>query len=300
VRTVAGLLHWDVVLQTHEGKMDAALRSCQGIFNCGRIIGEDPLILAQLIRMAMTRMGLVALERALSQGEADEATLSAIQALLAEEAAHPRLRIVARGERGSVHWVLSAVAAGDLAPARLAPPGQPGPFGQLPAGQAIRPLHAQVLRRMTRWVEITGLPLWEQPALAREWERAQKTAAKGLLSSMPARTCTDSSVRLQAEVHGALAAVAVERYRLAHGSWPRDLGALVPAYLKAIPNDPYEGKPLRYRRVAGGVVVYSLGPDRADNKGNLDRTGQPAEGTDVGFQLWDVAKRRQAPGGGGG
>jgi hypothetical protein len=51
--------------------------------------------------------------------------------------------------------------------------------------------------------------------------------------------------------------------------------------------------------VAGGVVVYSLGPDRADNKGNLDRSGRLADGTDVGFQLWDVGKRRQALGGGG-
>jgi len=51
--------------------------------------------------------------------------------------------------------------------------------------------------------------------------------------------------------------------------------------------------------VADGVVVYSLGPDRTDNQGKLDRTPSLADGTDLGFQLWDVAKRRPPPADGG-
>ena len=66
-----------------------------------------------------------------------------------------------------------------------------------------------------------------------------------------------------------------------------------------VPTDPYDGLPLRYLRTADGVVVYSVGPDRSDNQGNLVRNAKPTDGTDVGFQLWDVAKRRQPPGAGG-
>jgi hypothetical protein len=91
--------------------------------------------------------------------------------------------------------------------------------------------------------------------------------------------------------------VAAERYRLAHGGWPQDLAQLVPTYLREVPTDPYDGQPLRYRQTADGVVLYSVGPDRTDNQGNLVRFA-PADGHDFGFQLWDVAKRRKPTGGG--
>jgi hypothetical protein len=86
--------------------------------------------------------------------------------------------------------------------------------------------------------------------------------------------------------------MAVKRYRLAHGAWPADLAALVPAYLMEVPKDPLDGQPLRYRRTPDGAVVYSVGKDLADDRGTLDRTGNRKEGVDVGFQLWDEAKRR--------
>jgi hypothetical protein len=97
----------------------------------------------------------------------------------------------------------------------------------------------------------------------------------------------------------ARAALAVERYRRAQGHWPRHLDALVPTWLKEVPRDPYDARPLRYRRTADGVVVYSVGPDGTDNGGKLARNTAPKDGDDLGFQLWDVSKRRQKPAGGG-
>jgi len=47
---------------------------------------------------------------------------------------------------------------------------------------------------------------------------------------------------------------------------------LVPNSIKAVPADPYDGKPLRYRRLSDGVVVYALGFDRKDNGGRYHRT----------------------------
>ena len=78
------------------------------------------------------------------------------------------------------------------------------------------------------------------------------------------------------------------------------MGALVPACFYEIPKDPYNGRALRFRRVTDGVAVYCVGPDRNDNQGNLFRARSlPPDGVEVGFQLWDAAKRRRAPGGGG-
>jgi hypothetical protein len=88
--------------------------------------------------------------------------------------------------------------------------------------------------------------------------------------------------------------LALERHRRAKGAWPAKLEALTPTLLKAVPLDPFDGKPLRYRATADGVIVYSVGPDGSDDGGNIDRTrGPTTPGTDLGFQLWDVKSRRQ-------
>ncbi len=47
-------------------------------------------------------------------------------------------------------------------------------------------------------------------------------------------------------------AVALEGYRSRHGSYPEKLDALVPQWLSAIPRDPLNGTPARYRRTRDG------------------------------------------------
>jgi hypothetical protein len=62
-------------------------------------------------------------------------------------------------------------------------------------------------------------------------------------------------------------AVAMTRYRLDHGMLPSHLGDLVPAYLDAVPIDPFDGKPLRLAIKNNQWIIYSVGPDRVDDGG---------------------------------
>ena len=71
----------------------------------------------------------------------------------------------------------------------------------------------------------------------------------------------------QARARVTLAALAVERYRLAEGHLPKSLDNLVPAYMKIVPEDPFDGQNLRYRRLKTGFVVYSVNKDLSDNGG---------------------------------
>ena len=66
-------------------------------------------------------------------------------------------------------------------------------------------------------------------------------------------------------------------------------------YVREALSDPYDGQPLRWLRLDDGVEVYSIGPDGEDNGGKMDRQHPLTPGTDLGFRLWDVAKRRQPP-----
>ena len=63
-------------------------------------------------------------------------------------------------------------------------------------------------------------------------------------------------------------ALAVERFRLANGKLPDKLDELSPMFLKKIPADPFDGKPLHYKKLDKGYVVYSIGEDGKDDGGN--------------------------------
>ena len=74
----------------------------------------------------------------------------------------------------------------------------------------------------------------------------------------------DNAIDL-AGLANAQAAVAIERWRLAHpGRLPDTLSELVPAYLTAVPLDPYDGQPVRYKKLPVGYVVYSVGTGWTD------------------------------------
>jgi hypothetical protein len=66
----------------------------------------------------------------------------------------------------------------------------------------------------------------------------------------------------------ALTAIVLRRYQLRHGQPAPDLRALVPEFLPAVPVDPMDGQPLRYRlKPDGGSLLYSVGEDSVDNGG---------------------------------
>lgn len=63
-------------------------------------------------------------------------------------------------------------------------------------------------------------------------------------------------------------ALAIERYRRANNNaLPEALEHLVPQYTDGMPIDPFDAQPIRYRREPAGYLLWSIGPDRADNNG---------------------------------
>ncbi len=80
-----------------------------------------------------------------------------------------------------------------------------------------------------------------------------------------------------------VAALALKRYELKHGTLPAELRALVPEFLRAQPRDPMDGKPLRYRlQGARSFVLYSVGEDGVDNGGDPAPTQTGAKN----FHIW--------------
>jgi len=74
-------------------------------------------------------------------------------------------------------------------------------------------------------------------------------------------------VRNLADLRKAITTLAVERYRLATGNLPDRLDQLVPKFLDKVPADPFDLRPLRYKRLSKGYIVYSVGEDQIDDGG---------------------------------
>jgi hypothetical protein len=310
VRDVTGLLRYDALLQAHEENLSGALSSCRSAFNASRCIGAEPRFMAMVMRVSQCGAVIAVTERVLAQGVAREEDLASLQALLEEGATQPLFLIGVRGERAGLQRFAEAIESGivptpDLNALRQLS-GDPSLAEQgdwlMNWRLGVRRRHhlATLFRCRTQLVEIAKLAEPEQAAAFAGWK-----AKWGCRAGAEPVTLVEVVVyttdkfdcycrRTQARFRCASSAVAAERFRLKQGRWPQGLAELCPGFLKDVPVDPFDGKPLRFRPLDDGVLIYSVGADGIDNGGNVQRQKSPDEpGMDIGFQFWSVAKRRQ-------
>jgi hypothetical protein len=74
-------------------------------------------------------------------------------------------------------------------------------------------------------------------------------------------------------------ALALAAYRTDHGKYPKTLGKLSPKYLADIPKDLFDDEALHYAAEdqGKGYVLYSVGPNRADDGGCDGQSPKPAD-----------------------
>lgn len=69
-------------------------------------------------------------------------------------------------------------------------------------------------------------------------------------------------------------ALAIERYRQKENSLPDSLDALVPDFMPAVPSDPFDGASLRYRKGVAEYTIYSVYENRVDDGGMQPPAGK--------------------------
>lgn len=80
-----------------------------------------------------------------------------------------------------------------------------------------------------------------------------------------------------------LTAISIRRFDLRENRWPTELGELLPTFLREVPRDPGDGRPLRYRLdTQGRPFLYSVGVDGLDQGGDAT----PPQGQSFGYSLW--------------
>jgi ABC-type transport system involved in multi-copper enzyme maturation permease subunit len=294
-RTAANFLKYDTLLRSQENDADGALDSCRAIVNTGRSIGDEPALISTLVRIAIDAVALSNLERSLAQGQPNEDSMRTLQQLLETEEKEPLVLIGMRGERAQMDRIMERLQNGQTNFKTLK-----GLWGGSPevlvAAGSIKGQRAAMLEIMNENVEAAKLPVEQQIP---EFKRIEQSIYKQnimIRMLVPATSrVVEATHRNQALLRAAIVALAVERFRRENGRWPISLAEVVPGKLGSIPTDPYDGKPIRFRRNKDGVVIYSVGPDGVDDGGILTRKAMSPSlpGMDIGIQLWDTEKRRQ-------
>lgn len=281
LKTIAQLLRADAALDIAEDRPDKAAEAILAIHRAARTLDEEPVVISALVALAMDSLGFSSLERVLNHSALSEdqltqlshaATLANltnrfVKGLIGERATHGEIIGLAQYDIARMQEMVPA----DEEEARPAPTRQPG-WGWNLIGFFERD-RAFYLRAMTRKIEVGKLPPPESIQEAKELAKLNDQAKRGyyifsslLLPSLERLESRDAEASARARI--ARVALAVEGWRISHDGKPPDsLEELLPTQLKEIPADPFDGKPLRYKKLPRGFVVYSIGRDSKDDGG---------------------------------
>ncbi|MBI4660999.1 MAG: ABC transporter permease [Verrucomicrobia bacterium] len=146
------------------------------------------------------------------------------------------------------------------------------------------------LQTMDRYLEVAQLPFPESfpkahqlPGPPDNYRGLPFRLMRQLLPSLPSVLVLEAEK--EARRRALLAALALERWRLKNQNrLPETLQQLVPDYSSRVPIDPFDLKPLRYKRLERGYVIYSVGFDGKDDGGRApERRGKSQ--TDLTFTV---------------
>ena len=256
------LLTLQAIHLTEAGDADGAAGALAAALAISRSLGQEPLVISQIVGAACWDTTCYGIEWTLKRGGQTEASLARLSDALVAQEENAQFWRGYVGERCSVIHGMEHVQAVEASDAFE--------WSDLfdMAGLWRRDM-LRFLRDMDALIEAAQQPPWQAYAGVRE-----ECAALGAQSPTIFRVMLPSFARaMTAHTRGvaqrcmAQVAVAAERYRLATGGLPDALEELVPEYLPSVPIDPFDGNPIRYRKTETGYVVYSIALDEVDGGG---------------------------------
>lgn len=233
-----------------------------------RSLAWEPMLICQTSRLACQMVALISLQRILSRADGfTEDQLLALSRAVARASDADSWTRALIGERCII---IAMHERPELIPDALGPSPPIVINAQKEFGLVDRSGIA-FLKLMDRLMQVRQLPPEQRMDAAAEVDKARQALPKAFFLIHDVAPSAVGVVRWEltetARLATASCGLAVERYRLAHGALPETLRDLVPRYIPDVPLDPFDGKPLRYKRLERGYAVYSVGPDGNDDGG---------------------------------
>jgi hypothetical protein len=286
----AHLLTLQAMLRAEGGDAAGAAQSVRAILGASMALKFVPLDKPDAMPGICRRLAVYSLNMILSRNQLPDDVLRNLAAQLAEAEDPEMLKRAYIGQRCWLNYFLSECDSSNepifTYPGELW--GRVAPFIYRTCDlRSVDRLAA--LQTCAQWIEAVSLP-WPQP-LHSVKEPDLSTRRMPLRKPWTTMWFAGSTMNITSEAEDtaflrtARAAMAVEKYRLAKGKLPESLDELIPDYASEVPRDPFDGKPLRYRKGAQtadptkqaavkgdatGYVIYSIGRNRRDEGGGAE------------------------------
>ena len=293
-QTVTNALVVRAMAACEGGNSPSACQSVQAVLRLVDAAAREPLLIGVLVAVTNHEKGEEAVWAILKKRQATGTELQALQASLATLDFRKAVLMEMRGELAAAVDVMEYVQAGPHRLPELMGPllwdgNSPSPapptlkrllWGLVPSGlfdhnkaviatmeieQIIRPLRLGNAHDVLRHLAAFDAELKVHQGPFHPHHRLVDVMAPAF-SSVIERTFEADAIRRQAVI-----ACALERYYLQNKSYPAALVELVPTLLAAVPADPMDDKPMRYRKTDDGrYMLWSVGFDLKDDGGKVN------------------------------
>lgn len=289
VRDAWLLLCFEAILCGEGGDGEGAMGAIEAAFQVARTLSDEPVLISQLVCFAGQRSASTSVERVLGRTELDDAQLEQLMSVIGEADEPVGMAGFLIGEQCLYLEVFEKPKSVNP---NLYHDSRPAALLEAYDALGLAAREGSIfLEMMERYIEAAQLPMHERARTIRALAPVFRRRAESCLV-LPDIEGTSYALMAAIECLACLrvtsVGLAVERHRLRTGHWPKTLAELVPTLLGHIPEDPFDGAPLRYKRLDRGFVVYSVGEDGADDDGQercLRDEGQSAEAYDITFTV---------------
>jgi hypothetical protein len=284
------LLQLQIAYDIDRDDFNSAVEHCRLLFQVANSLENEPVLLTALGVPSCREVGLETLGWILQSGGASDDHISVLRHSMPPQSIEDVITRSFIGEK----CIGNAIFEKPIEAMDLDPSDRTGIVRvRLWQASGVMDLdQAYYLDFIQKYIDLVEQPRW--PSFAANYAYEEPPAMYALSRVLqpnlgaPLRT----SYRYSMNQAVLMAAIAVEQYRRAHGDYPASLEELVPEYLDAVPTDFYNAKPMSYRLIPDGAIIYSVGQDSVDNNGRPynEKGYTQDEGADISFILGQTAE----------
>ena len=300
------VLNLRAIAELADNQPDKGLADIQLMLKLDDKLGSQPLLIVQLVGMAINAYTLQPIYEGLGQHRWKDAQLEDLESALAERDFLADYQTAMAGERAfAIETEENRRITREYQTVVDESPGK-----STTNTVSMRFVPSAIFYRnelkLARLVDEVALPLVDvtnrmvSPAVVRQvtdnvnrqLKHFSPYKIEGLMTIRPIINCAKKFAIAQSNMDLARVACALERYRLAHGGYPESLDALAPQYIDKLPHDIINGQPLHYRRMEGGnFVLYSVGWNEKDDGGEVALSKNGVMDREKGDWVWDSAAK---------
>ena len=284
----AHLLQTDAANHAEDAGPELAILSVESSFALSRSLAKEPLVRSHLARIESQGIAVSSLQHMLNKTCLSDEQLASLAAALEKADDQRGLARAFIGQRCiGIH---SFNLLRDTTDLTALPVGQSRPLSQRLLINATvflsSPQYLYDSCGLLQWDELNYLQLMDRYIQTAQTDFPERIAAaqslrrsleqqpglhafsRGWLRGMNGSRVILKDAAVTARLRSARIAIAIERFRVSHDhQLPQTLAELTPFGSSGVPIDPFDGQPLRYKKLAPGYVVYSIG-EKGDGDGN--------------------------------